>query len=67
MKDVIEMTLNDEIKVEINTDGIEEATDKLQSLSDAISSFPLQVIIRNARNCTFNIYPSQMMLNDTEE
>ena len=57
----------DEVKVEVNTDGVEEATEKIQGLSDAISAFPAQVVIRGARNCTFKIYPSQTMIYDREE
>ena len=55
---------NPSIKVDVDTDGIEEATEKVQSLSDAIAAFPAQVIIRGARNCTFNIYPSQTMFTE---
>ena len=52
----------DEIKVEVDTEGVDEAVEKVQSLSDAISAFPANVMIRGARNCTFNIYPSQTMI-----
>lgn len=57
----------DEIKVEVDTEGVDEAVEKTQSLSDAISAFPANVIIRGARNCTFNIYPSQTMVCHDEK
>lgn len=54
------------IKAEVDTEQIEEATEKTrelaeeaQNLSDVLNEFPANVVIRNARNCTFNIYPSQ--------
>ena len=54
------------IKAEVDTEQIEEATEKTreladetQNLADALNEFPANVVIRNARNCTFNIYPSQ--------
>lgn len=50
------------IKVDVDMDGVEEATEKVQELSDAIAAFPAQVIIRGARNCKINIYPSQTMI-----
>ena len=54
------------IKAEVDTEQIEEATEKTrelaeeaQNLSDVLNEFPANVVIRNASNCTFNIYPSQ--------
>ena len=54
------------IKAEVDMEQIKEATEKTrelaeetQNLSDALNEFPANVMIKNARNCTFNIYPSQ--------
>ena len=59
------------IKAEVDTEKIEEATEKTrelaeeaQNLSDALNEFPANVMIKNARNCTFNIYPSQTRIID---
>ena len=57
----------DEIKVKVSTEGLDEAVEKVQSLSDAIGAFPANVMIRGARNCTFNIYPSQTMICHDEK
>lgn len=48
---------NNDIEAKIKLDAEEaiEATNELVSLMDDISP---QVVIRGARNCTFNIYPS---------
>jgi len=35
-------------------------------LADAYDGFPAQVTIKNCRDCTFNIYPSQMRMVEAE-
>ncbi len=47
-------------KIEFETEGIEEATEQIEALADAYDGFPAQVTIKNCRDCTFNIYPTQM-------
>lgn len=47
------------IKVTAETEGIDEATDEIHELSDALMEFPPNVMIKNCNYCTFNIYPSQ--------
>jgi hypothetical protein len=59
--------MDKEINVEVNAEGIEDVTEKVQSLSDAIGAFPANVMIRNCRNCTFNIYPGQTMIMSGRE
>ena len=44
----------------VETEGIEEATEQVEKLADAYDGFPAQVTIKNCRNCTFNIYSSQI-------
>ena len=51
--------MENNIKINVETEGIEEATEKVETLADAFDGFPSQVEIKNCRNCTFNIYPSQ--------
>lgn len=47
------------IKVKIETEGLEEATQKVENLMDALNGFPAQVAFKNLKNCTINVYPSQ--------
>lgn len=47
------------IKIECETKGFEEATEKVEALASAYDSFPPQVTVRNCRDCEINIYPSQ--------
>ncbi len=57
---------NDQITIDVKAEGIEEVTEELQSLSDAVGAFPANVMIRNCKNCTFNIYPGQTMIMDAD-
>ena len=49
----------DSIKINVETEGFEEATQQIEALADAYDGFPAQVTIKNCRNCTINIYPNQ--------
>ena len=44
----------------VETEGMEEAQEQVEKLADAYDGFPAQVTIKNCRDCTFNIYPTQM-------
>lgn len=50
------------IDVNVDTDGIDAATEKVRMLSDEMRAFPPQVTIQGAKNCKINIYPSQTMI-----
>lgn len=50
----------------VETEGMEEATEQVEKLADAYDGFPAQVTIKNCRNCTFNIYPSQTKIIEAE-
>ena len=54
--------MNNESKYTINveTEGMEEATEQIEALADAYDGFPAQVTIKNCRDCTINVYPSQI-------
>ena len=52
--------MEDKYTLRIETEGIEEATGQVEKLADAYDGFPAQVTIKNCRDCTFNIYPTQM-------
>ena len=45
--------------IKVETEGMEEATEQMEMLADAYDGFPAQVTVKNCRDCTFNIYPSQ--------
>lgn len=47
------------VKITAETEGIDEATDEIHELSDALMEFPPNVMIKNCNYCTFNIYSSQ--------
>ena len=47
------------IKIKVETEGFEEATQEVETLAEAYDGFPAQVTIKNCHDCTFNIYPSQ--------
>ena len=48
------------IKIGVETEGMDEAIAKIEGLADALDAFPAQVLIKGAKNCAFNIYPSQV-------
>lgn len=51
-----------DVKIKLETEGFEEAQEQVEALADAYDGFPAQVTIRNCRDCTINIYPSQMKI-----
>ena len=53
-------------KIKVETEGMEEAQEQVEMLADAYDGFPAQVTIKNCRNCTFNIYPSQTRFTEAE-
>lgn len=55
-----------QIEIDVKTNGIEEATEKVEALADAYDSFPPQVQIKNCRDCTFHIHPSQIKMTEGE-
>ena len=49
----------DTIKINVEAEGIDETTEKMEALVDVMDGFPPQIMIKNCRDCAFNIYPSQ--------
>ena len=47
-------------KIKVETEGMEEAQEQVEMLADAYDGFPAQVTVKNCRDCTINIYPSQI-------
>lgn len=56
--------MDNSIKINVETEGFEEATQKTEALTEAYDGFPVQVQIKNCRGCTFNIYPSQIQIKE---
>ena len=54
-------------KINIETEGFEEATEKIETLAEVYDGFPAQVTIKNCHHCTFNIYPSQTRIDEGKE
>lgn len=58
------------VLITCETKGFDEAIDKVEALADAYDSFPPQVQIKNCRDCTIYVYPSQtkiISVDDDEE
>ena len=54
----------EKIEVEVVANGVEEVTEQMQGLSDALSAFPAQVVIRGCRDCRIEIHPRQVVFLD---
>lgn len=48
------------VKIKCETEGFEEATEQVEMHAKAYDGFPAQVTIKNCRDCTINVYPSQI-------
>ena len=53
------MNAENSYKINVETEGFEEAQEQIEALADAYDGFPAQVTIKNCHDCTINIYPSQ--------
>ena len=51
--------MENDIKINVETEGFEEAIEKVETLAEAYDGFPAQVVIKNCRDCNISIYPSQ--------
>lgn len=54
------------VRINCETNGFEDATEKIETLAEAYDGFPAQVTFRNCHHCTFNIYPSQTKIMTNE-
>jgi hypothetical protein len=52
--------MEDKYTLRVETEGMEEAQEQVEMLADAYDGFPAQVTVKNCRDCTINIYPSQI-------
>ena len=53
-------------KIKVETEGMEEAQEQVEMLANAYDGFPAQVTVKNCRDCTINIYPSQIRTVEAE-
>ena len=51
--------MDNTVKITCETEGFDEATEKVEALAEAYDGFPANVMIKGCKNCTFHIYPSQ--------
>ena len=56
--------IKQKVFIECEPAGFEEATQEVEALADAYDGFPAQVTIKNCRDCTINVYPSQTKIID---
>lgn len=47
------------VKIKVKTEGLEEATEKVEDLAEAFGDFPAQVVFKYLNNCTINVHPRQ--------
>ena len=60
------MNTESNFKINVETEGFEEAQEQIEALADAYDGFPAQVTIKNCRHCKINIYPSQTKYIDAK-
>lgn len=58
--------MNNTIETKLELDA-EEALEKTKELVDLMDEISPQVVIRGAKNCTFNIYPSSAKIYEQKE
>lgn len=51
--------ISETMKIKAETEGMEEAQEKVEALASAYDGFPAQVTIKNCIDCNIYIYPSQ--------
>lgn len=57
----------DTVKIKCETEGFDEAIEKVEALVETYDGFPPQVQIKGCQNCTINIYPSQTKFYEQTE
>ena len=58
--------MNNTIETKLELDA-EEALEKTKELVELMDEISPQVVIRGAKNCTFNIYPSSTKIYEQKE
>lgn len=52
----------DTLKINVEADGLDEVTEKVEKLADAMNGLLPQVKFKNCVDCKINIYPSQIKM-----
>ena len=60
------MNTESNFKINVETEGFDEAQEQIEMLAEAYDGFPAQVTIKNCHDCTINIYPSQTRYVEAE-
>lgn len=55
------------VKIKVETEGLDEATEKAENLAEALDGFPPQVAFKYLKNCTINVYPSQVRYDENRQ
>lgn len=65
---------SDTIKIKVEMEGTEEAQEKIEeiqekveSLADVLNRFSPQVTIRNCKDCSIYVYPSQTIFDHSDD
>ena len=61
------MNTESNFKINVETEGFDEAQEQIEMLAEAYDGFPAQVTIKNCHYCNINIYPSQTRFVDAKE
>ena len=60
------MNAESNFKINVETEGFEEAQEQIEALAEAYDGFPAQVTIKNCHHCKISIYPSQTKYIDVK-
>ena len=60
------MNTESNFKINVETEGFDEAQEQIEMLAEAYDGFPAQVTIKNCHHCKINIYPSQTKYIEAE-
>lgn len=55
------------VGVEVDSEAVDEALEKVDALGDATADLAPMVSIRSCRGCTFNIYPTRSVFMEAGE
>lgn len=47
------------ITIGVETEGMDEAAERIERITDALGNIPPQVIIKGCKNCDITIHPTQ--------
>lgn len=59
--------MDNNFKIKVETEGMEEAQEQVEMLAEAYDGFPAQVTVKNCHDCKINIYASQTRFSDIKD